>query len=722
MPKHKYTVRSISADLPKSMEIDMEKSGITNPELPISSDMPLFLTCNEVTNGEVHGPLSREFTTYKLARYIRGDYSSKTPCVKCDPSSTRDLNSIRVREYVESKDRIRTHGTLFELENSDEEIDIQLQNLRENGSIRLIAELKLNIKHIGSHPALKKNEIIPISYEKFTKGSVGRSSKQHRLSKAHRLIIVLLRAMNLKFETEIAFFGLMSKNNYPLVVDFVFRDLNRVVEVDGIQHVSVKHQLVDSTGRSNTEKLEDIQDSDKRKNEYFASSDFELIRVKAYKRKEGDQYQWLTFSESYDVALNICSKIYELTHGVLPQEPDKQALLDAMNTDLNFDKIRQSLNQIYGDFFKINKSHLDLASDSTHVHVVCKHGHHLILKVKTCKVSHKKLLKQGKAYEELCVGCISEKVIENIADNVAVLEMDWSNEEEIKTLFLGTLENPVEAKKPIPTTSNIISIKYNGIEKKLKPNLATDINKLNNIFRLTKKMKSMPKVPKPNIINVKELSEARELAKKHNDLIKSGADSEPPVLPIVKYDDGNDRIPDIYCKTEKLIKQKPRVEVVTEGNCCATRQDYIGVRNDCCNKVSFYNLGKVYTKLKRGELLICQNRKCFEKITDITLATGSTTPSQKGSVPANRKSWKELEDEVKQESSGFLRLSGIDKGITVTTPNIKLFIAKGSKEGSSITVSTHDNWYRRGTYKKMARALKGEGKFPKGFSYLKDDA
>ncbi|PML85195.1 hypothetical protein [Vibrio breoganii] len=180
--KSKYTAQylnSLFATESIPIRIDMKASDLKQENHTIPSQYPIRIRCMK------HGALSKSYTSYALFRYIR-ENQIKNPCPDCQPSAGLGLSAQRVREVVESTTTWDSHGALYKLHETDQEINTKIESLKEHGKVPyddlvIVVEIQQTLDHaLGL--SLPTPPIVKMAYKAFLKGKKGYISLNQSVS------------------------------------------------------------------------------------------------------------------------------------------------------------------------------------------------------------------------------------------------------------------------------------------------------------------------------------------------------------------------------------------------------------------------------------------------------------------------------------------------------------------------------------------------------------
>jgi hypothetical protein len=442
LAKRKYTARYLETELlPELVTVDLKKSGLGDLDELVIRDKKLHLVCG------VHGPLDKQYTTYQLARLP--ELIKTSPCNRCEPLGTVPLTPQKIRAYIESEDRLRSHGAIFTLLTSDSQIKYAIACAEKSGANK---HKSINLKircETDSHDVANKGDITFLTYAKFVKGSIGQSSALRRRCHLHQILEFLCHALSVPFETEVVFDGLTNrKSGRHLYIDLYFRGINLPVEVEGLQHVAEKYQLGAKTKEEKKKKFKSQQDRDEDRDKYFSSKAVgSLILLKAFKEKPDGTFRWLSYAESYDAAMEF------LTTYIKPLYPDlgldslprkEELMLIEMERVWHNQKERVAI--IYKGFFEL----IGLGSPGstykrTRYVLKCVHGHYIEISEGTV-ASHKPFIATIKDARRFCKPCHSAKLISRIDRNCSQAWLEIVDRDVVIQKFLGTVERPANAK------------------------------------------------------------------------------------------------------------------------------------------------------------------------------------------------------------------------------------------------------------------------------------
>ena len=213
-------------------------------------------------------------------------------------------------------------------------------------------------------------------------------------------------------------------------------------------------------------------------------------------------------------------------------------------------------------------------------------------------------------------------------------------------------------------------------------------------------------------------TEIRKLALKHNRHLREGVESIGPDL-IMPVDEENKMVPSytVSRKLKQLLDQLNDFEIVFPIAWLTSREDLIALKHQVCNKISYYRIDVAGRNLRSSEGLHCQNRKCFEKATGLTLGANAQTPSRKGKKAGNRIT--DLKEQVSILSEGTLSIQTSPEDVR---SEFTVKVLRGIMKGYTVTISSHDNWLRRSSYQKLATLILSGDLWPKSYVVSKPES
>ncbi len=125
----------------------------------------------------------------------------------------------------------------------------------------------------------------------------------------------------------------------------------------------------------------------------------------------------------------------------------------------------------------------------------------------------------------------------------------------------------------------------------------------------------------------------------------------------------------------------------------------------CCTR-SYLFYDRLYKKVNQSELnsIFCSRRECFERDSGQTLNPSSCTPSRIGVKPVNAISDSAIAAKIESESNGLFKL------VVGTFKDVKkpffIEVTWDRDPFKFIKVSNHDNYCKRGSYKKLSAKIK----------------
>ncbi|MDV7104597.1 hypothetical protein R3X26_09335 [Vibrio sp. TH_r3] len=439
--KSKYTAayfEGLFSDKGIDLRVDLRASGLATGQTLIHSNVAIHLRCL------THGPLTNTYTSYQLIRYVR-DNRHANPCAYCEPNSGLPLTAARVRAFVESAERWRTHGALYELVSTDDEINTQITQIQkthhtpyDNLSIRV--NIKQTVNAALGLP-LPTPTTISILYKAFKKGKRG-FINQNNVSFLAKFVEYFGHLWQLDLRLEQEFDGLKSEHTTrSLSIDFYQPTLKWAIEIDGVQHKSLNQQILKKADRQ--QKLTKQQRRDALVDAYFKKDpETTLIRIPCYTITGPDQYQPYTFPQQFDAALDICQRIYVALYGADPREIDKEALMtQSWQHKSNSQRILERLNQRYkGELIAQRHS---LVKRRPRITISCRQQH-------AFQVSLSKAYLLGPLEQENdeahCWACQRQAQFNVAKDKLKQAGWVWNNEAELRAQFHGTIDQPLVSK------------------------------------------------------------------------------------------------------------------------------------------------------------------------------------------------------------------------------------------------------------------------------------
>lgn len=423
----KYTGNYCQSLLPTNMHLDLKKSQIKNLDEFIDVKQKVYLICEE------HGKIEKPVKTYDLARYGR-DYKSITPCSKCDPSNCNHMTFDHIKTYVESKDRFGTHGNLFELLTDEKDISILFRK-KANKNRR---HVPIRVKTLLSTSINKKDLLINTTYDKFRKNIGLKYSSSPRESWLSNLIGFFSLKYGLSFESEKSFDGLTGIKDGKLSFDYFFPDLNKLVEVDGIQHKEPSYELDRNQA---IEKFNERKIHDNLKDAFTKNSGIELIRLNAFKSREGRLYS-LSEKESHEKAFSFVNKLFHETHNCPPPTINESEILDYFSSnDRVLKRCKEKVQMVYGNNFKFVKRLINLNSHhSTFLLLKCKRNH--VFKISESKLYLDK--EQNRTSSHVCFICNIQNKLSELQNHCMKNGYKILNINKILESMSCTIEKPVD--------------------------------------------------------------------------------------------------------------------------------------------------------------------------------------------------------------------------------------------------------------------------------------
>ncbi|MBD1576527.1 hypothetical protein HC723_08770 [Vibrio sp. S11_S32] len=412
------------------LRVCLESSNLKTGDQRILEGTPLTLVCAH------HGRINKTFTSYSLIRYIR-EHKVNTPCPECVSDSGNTLNGPRIREFVGSLKRMQTHSALYQLVDSNEEIEANIAKLKQRGKVPYY-NLEITLMILSTLESLTltpAQSTITLRYVDFKKGKRGFLSPNAHVSWLVKFILFFNWQWQLHLQTEKTFKKLKSTKGNLLRLDFYQATLQRVYEIDGSQHVAEHEQIKSTTKRA--ARFAAQQQRDARVDAFFAAHDtLSLTRIPTYKITPNNKIKALKIHEQFDVALTICQELFRTLHHSEPPKMDRDTFLtNVFENTPHYESKRQSMTMGYHGEFTVER----LSADNK-VTIRCLHGHYMTLSV--AKYYLDKNLADTSA-QALCWGCIRCHDLDIASHNLAQLDLTIANRAALKAQFCGTLEAPL---------------------------------------------------------------------------------------------------------------------------------------------------------------------------------------------------------------------------------------------------------------------------------------
>lgn len=707
----KYTAAYLSPLLALNhLAIDREKSGIRDDTIAIAEDQKFYLRC------AFHGPLKRPMTTYLLARYLFSDkphrYRSDTPCLECDPNSSNRLTPPRIRKYVQSDDRFHSHGGVFELISTDASIQKQLDAFKRKGYTGSRDPI-IRIRAQSDGTPLKVGEVVELSYRGFVSGRVGKPRMNKAASWTSMFCYQLLWNWQIEFECEHRFDGLLTEAGNPARIDFYVPRLKMPFEVDGAQHVSLDHQIGVRTPAEARDSFQAAQRRDRIVNDYFReSSEFCFVRLPAYAETHYGIVP-LSLRDSYETAFRFCRSIYQRIHGKEPPALDRQRIIDGSITHALLRRRSSQIDRVYGGFFTLRKlirGGEDDDQGTERMILECPSGH--IIERKSGMVYfHRDRLKRGATVNEFCFCCSAHVKLAALARLAGEAGGAVRDLVSLGSAFTGTEADPVVKDLLLKDSITVVRTSQADIDPPLTVTLSIgDALEPGRLFReLNPRPIKIPTAPyvKPHIVNLEEVEAARRDALTYNRTIKQGRRARLPVLPKIELSAPPLQADKRFVTLRARMGSLPAFDLVTRADQIYGPESLVSIRHKACGRESFFRVDELSVGIKSGKKIVCKVRACFEAETGQKLGKGSALPSRKGISPITKIA--DLGRLVEEASEGCLtpvREPHDVRARFVVRVNV------GAFKGATFEISNHDNWKRRGTYKRAAMAARGEGPWP----------
>ncbi len=707
----KYTAAYLSPLLAQiHLVINREKSGISDDTIAISENQKLYLRC------ELHGPLTRPMTTYLLARYLFSDkphrYRSDTPCLECDPNGSNRLTPPRIRNYVQSDDRFHSHGCVFELVSTDASIQKQLDAFGRKGYTGSWDPI-IRIKAQSDGTLLKVGEVVELSYRRFVRGWVGKPRMNKAASWTSMFCYQLLWNWQIEFECEHRFDGLLTEAGNPARIDFYVPQLKMPFEVDGAQHVSLEHQIGVRTPAEARDSFQAAQRRDKLVNDYFAEhSEFCFKRLPAY-AKTRDGIVPLSLRDSYENAFNFCRSIYRRIRGAEPPALNRQRIIDGSITHGLLHRRSSQIDRVYGGFFTLRK--LTRAGDNDdegteRIILECPKGH--VIERKSGMVYfHRDRLKHGAKVSDFCFCCSAHAKLDALSRLASEAGGEMRDVASLSSAFTGTEAEPVAKDLLLKDQITFVRTSQSDTDPPLAVVLSIgDALEPGRLFReLNPRPIKIPTVPyvKPHIVNLEEVEVARREALAYNRTIKKGRRAKPPVLPKIVLSARPLRADERFMTLSARMGSLPDFDLVTRADQIYGPESLVSIKHKACGRESFFRADELSVGIASGKKIVCKVRACFEAETGLKLGKGSVLPSRKGISPTTKIA--DLGRLVEEASEGCL--TPVREPRDVKAPFV-VRVNVGTFKGATFEISNHDNWNRRGTYRRVAMAARGEAPWP----------
>lgn len=624
----------------------------------------------------------------------------------------------RIRRYVQSNDRFHTHGCVFELVSTDASIQKQLDAFKRKGCTNS-QELIIRIKAQSDGTPLKIGDVAELSYQKFVRGSVGKPRMNKAASWTSMFCYQLLWNWQIEFECEHRFEGLLTEAGNPARIDFYVPRLKMPFEVDGAQHVSHEHQICARTLAEARESLNAIQRRDQLVNDYFDEhSEFCFKRLPAYAETK-DGIVSLSLRESYENAFEFCLSIYRRIHGREPPALDRQRIIDASITHGLLHRRSLQIDYVYGGFFKLIK--LTRAGDNNdesaeHILLECAKGH-FIERKSSMVYFHRDRLKHGAKVDDFCFCCNAHIKLEALSRLASEAGGEVHDLASLSRKFTGTEAAPVT--KDLLLKDPIAFIQTSRVDTGPPLTVTLSIGDALEPGRLFRELNPRPsKIPpapyvKPHIVNLKEVEAARREALAYNRAIKEGRRAKPPLLPKIVLSTRPMRADKRFMTLHARMESRPDFALATQADQIYGPESLVSITHKVCGRESFFRVSELSVRLKSDKKIVCKVRTCFEAATGVKLGKGSIFPSRKGISPATKIA--DLGRLVKEASEGCL--TPVREPRDVRAPFV-VRVNVGPFKGATFKISSHDNWNRRGTYKRAAMAAYEEAPWPPRLRWL----
>lgn len=427
--RRKYTAEYLEGLFSKrgiTLNVDLDASGVAKRDSPISSDLALVLHC------QAHGRLSKTYTTYRLIRYLR-EYRQTTPCPYCQSHPDSILNATVVRKFVESNNRWNTHEAIYELVQTDNDINAEITRLQSKGLAPYdVLSLNLRIKkvlHTTLGVPLHKPTLITMNYKNFKDGKKGfiGSKEVPPLTKFIEHLGHLWH-LGLCFDQE---FDELKGTNYinTLSIDFYQPQLRWAVDINTPPHSA-------ENGQEGIHKKRYESNID----EYFKKrSDIEFISVPNYRKLSSGRYRTLSLPQQFDMAIDLCQRLYFALYGTLAPEIDKDALLTQsriVTSDNAY--VLQRLNKRYRGI--LTAQMYRKVEGRARIILTCRNKHAFEVSLTRAYQFHpSKLGKSG----TLCWACQRQTELNIAKDKLRAIGWVLINEAELRSKYHGSIDDPI---------------------------------------------------------------------------------------------------------------------------------------------------------------------------------------------------------------------------------------------------------------------------------------
>jgi hypothetical protein len=326
--------------------------------------------------------------------------------------------------------------------------------------------IKLAVEATVEPPRLPTTQTkkFTLPYHECRKGKRGFMRPDHPRSWLAKFIEFLNIEWSLGLQEEATFEGLYSEKNNLLRIDFYQPILQCVYEVDGAQHVAENQQIKPKGERE--AKFAAQQRRDEIVDHFFeVHKQINLVRLKAYKATQHDNMKALSMSQQFEVAFKTCKAIYQSLYRTPPPVIVRETLIHS--TKQNSSTLAQTLARIdtryEGEFTALQ------ISAKNEITLRCLRVHYV-------QISNAKFYLDAQLENRTAVGifwgCLRQHELDIAEQNLALIGFKISNEQQLRTQFKGSLEDPLRKRG----AKSKIVLKVVSIHAPTKPNTITIIS------------------------------------------------------------------------------------------------------------------------------------------------------------------------------------------------------------------------------------------------------
>lgn len=176
---------------------------------------------------------------------------------------------------------------------------------------------------------------------------------------------------------------------------------------------------------------------------YFEQrSEIKFIRVPCYRKLSSGRYELLSFSQQFDVAIDLCQQLYFALYDTLAPEVDRDTLLaQSVQSTSNNTEILQRLNKCYQGILTA-QIYLQVEG-RPHVIVSCSHRHAFQVSLTRAYQFHPSKLDKGGTF---CWVCQRQAQFDMAKEKLKATGWLLINEAELRERLQGSICDPLTQK------------------------------------------------------------------------------------------------------------------------------------------------------------------------------------------------------------------------------------------------------------------------------------